>query len=282
MISVVIAGALLLGAAQQQMDTTFAVRAGGELRLDGMNGSATITTWDRSQMRVRATNVRAAELEIDVDESDVSIDVDHRGAPRSITLEITLPRNYHVHVDGMNMGVAVTGLTGNVSVDNVEGAVTVRGTTGDVLVESVSGGITVENVRGDVDVTTVNQAIRISGTRGRIEAETVNGSIVMRNVDAAEVAAGTVNGLVEYIGTVRDGGSYFLGTHNGRITMGIPVGANAQVAVTTHTGRVETAFPVRMGGTSEREFSFTLGSGSARIELESFNGTVNLVRPDGR
>ena len=281
MISAFLAGALLLGAAQQ-MDTTFAVRSGGELTIDAMNGSVTVTAWDQPRMRIRSANVRTSDLDIDAGRDGVSIDVEHRRMGRRVALEITVPRNYHVSVDGMNLGVSVSGVTGSVAIDNVEGAITVRDVTGNISVESVSGAITVENVRGNLNVGTVNQAIRISGTRGDIEAETVNGSIVMRRVEAARVEAGTVNGLVEYHGTVRDGGRYFLGTHNGRITMGIPSEANARVSVSTHSGRVETAFPVRVGGMEEREFSFTLGSGSARIELESFNGTINLVRPEGR
>jgi hypothetical protein len=41
-------------------------------------------------------------------------------------------------------------------------------------------------------------------------------------------------------------------------------------------------FPVRVTGSGDREFSLTLGNGSARIELESHNGTIHLVRPRGR
>jgi len=32
-------------------------------------------------------------------------------------------------------------------------------------------------------------------------------------------------------------------------------------------------------GTQKKGFSFTLGSGSAQVTLESFQGTIQLVRP---
>lgn len=282
MITALLAGALALGVAQQQMDTTFAVRPGGELRLEAMNGTVRIGTWDREAMRVRATHGRLARIELDRSRSEVDIEVNHRGRPQAVNFEITVPRSYDVDIEGLNLAITVDGLRGAAVLQNVEGAITVRGVTGSVDVESVSGGVALEDVRGDITVSTVNEAIRITGGKGNIEAENSNGSIVMRNVDAASVEASTVNGLVEYIGAVRDGGRYFLGAHNGQITMGIPERANARVRVTTHNGRVETAFAVRVAGSRNNEFGFTLGSGSASIELESYNGTINLVRPTGR
>jgi DUF4097 and DUF4098 domain-containing protein YvlB len=282
MITALLAGALVLGAQQQQMDTTFAVRPGGELRLEAMNGAVTVGTWDRDAMRVRARHSGRALIELDRSGSDVTIEVAHRGMPHSVTFDITVPRTYDVDIEGINLRIDITGIRGSATLENAEGAIVVRDVTGPVDIESVSGAVTIENVRGDIAVTNVNQAIRITGTRGRIEAEAVNGSIVMQRVDAMSVEASTINGIVEYSGTVHDGGSYFLATHNGRITMGIPEQANARVAIEARNGRVESEFPVRVGSTVAREFSFTLGSGSARIELESYNGTINLVRPRGR
>jgi DUF4097 and DUF4098 domain-containing protein YvlB len=282
MITTLLAGALALGLQQQQLDTTFAVQAGGELRLEAMNGTVSVGSWDRDEMRVRATHGRGSIIDIDRRGSGVSIEAEHRGMPQAVRFEITVPRSYSVDIEGINLAVTADGFRGNASIENVEGAVVVRGVTGVVEAESVSGSVTLDNVRGDMSIATVNQAISISSSRGNVEAETVNGSIVMRNVDAVSVEASTVNGLVEYIGTVHDNGSYFLGAHNGEITMGIPEQANARVAVATHNGRVESDFAVRMGGAIDREFSFTVGSGSARIELESYNGTIHLVRPPGR
>ena len=282
MITAILAGALALGVAQQQMDTTFAVRSGGELRLEAMNGAVRIGTWDRDAMRVRATHAASSMIELDRSRLEVDIEVHHRGRPQAVSFDITVPRSYELDIEGLNLAITVDGVRGPVVLRNVEGAIVVRRVSGPVDIESVSGSVDVEDVRGDITVSTVNEAIRITGGRGNIEAENSNGSIVMRNVDAAAVEASTVNGLVEYIGTVRDGGHYFLGAHNGQITMGIPERANARVGISTYNGRVETAFAVRVGGSRENEFNFTLGSGSASIQLESYNGTINLVRPTGR
>lgn len=280
--TLMVAGALALATSQQQMDTTFAIRPGGELRLEAVNGSVTIDTWDRDAMRVRARHNGRTVIELERSGSDVSIDAQHRGMPQAVTFEVTVPRNYRIDIEGMSLQITVAGLRGAAMLENAHGAIVVRDVTGPVDIESVSGGVTVENVRGDIVVSTVNEAIGISGSRGNIDASTANGSIVMRNIDSRSVYASTINGLVEYVGTVYDDGDYFLGTHNGRITMSIPAQANARVGIETRNGRVESDFPVRVEGAREGEHGFTLGSGSARIDLESYNGTIHLVRPRGR
>jgi DUF4097 and DUF4098 domain-containing protein YvlB len=282
MITAILAGALAVALAQQT-DTTFAVRAGGQLQLEALNGAVTIGTWDRTAMRVRTVRSGRIDVEIRSDGSDVSIETEHRGgAGGAVTFEITVPRNFSIEVEGVRLPITIDGVQGSVALENVEGAMIVRGVTGSVDLESVSGSITLENVRGNVSASSVNEAVSLSGVRGDVDAEAVNGSVIMRAVDARNVSANTVNGLVEYHGTVHDGGNYYLGTHNGRITMSIPEGANARISIETQNGKVEAAFPVQIRRTDDREFDITIGTGSARIELESYNGTVYLVRPSGR
>ncbi len=107
---------------------------------------------------------------------------------------------------------------------------------------------------------------------GDVDASTVNG----------DVDASTVNGDVEYTGTIRDGGRYSIATHNGDITVAIPEGSNVTVSVASFSGDFESAFPVQLTETRRKRFTFVLGSGKARMELESFSGTIALERPGSR
>jgi hypothetical protein len=289
MITILLAGMLALGPAPQQTDTTLAVRPGGRLQVEAMGGSATVSTWDRDAVRVRTTNSTApgagpgAARGATVRQrgGDVVVRTDAFGGTSSAgtTFEITVPRSFHVLVEGINLSVTVEGVNGSVTIDNVEGNVRVSGVTGDVRIESVAGSVTVVDVAGAVTAHSVNQTVRLERVRGDIDAETVNGSIIVRGADAASVHASTINGLIEYDGTVRDGGRYYLRTHNGRITMSVPERANATVTARTRSGMVETAFPVPVTGRLDQGFSFVLGTGGASVELESFNGAIRIVRP---
>jgi DUF4097 and DUF4098 domain-containing protein YvlB len=272
--------ALALGLAQQT-DTTFSVQPGSRLELENLSGTAVVRTWDRTAIRVKARYSAPAQLQVRQQGGRVSVSAQRSGSGRglSVDYEITVPRATPVRLDGVNMNVTVEDVRGAVGITNVEGSIVVRGTTGSVTVESVAGGVTVENVHGNVSVSSVNQGVRLRNVRGDVTAETVNGSITMQGIDARRVEASTVNGAVEFAGAILDGGRYYLGTHNGRITMTVPERTNASVTVTTRTGQVEAAFPVTISGTRDSRLSFTLGTGSARVELESFTGTVRLVRP---
>jgi DUF4097 and DUF4098 domain-containing protein YvlB len=284
MMTTLLAAVLALGMAQQPTDTTVAMRAGGRVHLEAVGGSASFGTWDREAVRVRA--LHPSGMRVDVRPADGGVRVEaagHAGAPAAaVRYEITVPRRASISVSGVNLSVDVGGTTGSVAISNVEGVIHVRDVTGRVSVESVAGGLVVDNVTGDVAAATVNQSIRLGRVRGSISAETVNGSITVTGADATEVRVSTVNGMIEYDGVIRDNGRYFLGAHNGQVTMTIPENANARIRLSSRTGRVEAAFPVSLSPARNNRFELSVGSGSADIELHSFNGAIRLARPGGR
>ncbi len=59
-----------------------------------------------------------------------------------------------------------------------------------------------------------------------------------------------------------------------------PEGSNAAVSVATFNGEFASEFPVTLTETRKgKRFSFTIGTGSAQMTLESFQGSIELVRP---
>ena len=248
--------ALALGLALQQTDTTFDVRGASRLVLDAHDGTVIVGVWDRRQVRVQANHAQRTSVSIRQSTSGVRVEAEgYRGPARGVRFEITVPREFGVAIDGVNLAATVDGVHGDVAVDNV---------------------------RGNLSASSTNQGFHITGLRGNIEAETTNGSIVMRDIQSSLVEANTINGIIEYDGTVRDDGRYYLGAFNGQITMSIPERANASIAMRTATGRIVTSFPVPLQSTRQNRISFAVGNGSARVELESHNGSIQLVRPRGR
>jgi DUF4097 and DUF4098 domain-containing protein YvlB len=162
----------------------------------------------------------------------------------------------------------------------VNGNITVRGGRGRVQAESIQGAVRVEGASGRIQVGSTNQGIRLHNVSGDISAESVNGPILMYGIDSRSVEAETVNGAIEYEGRVYDDGHYGFATHNGGILLGVPERTNANVSVSTFNGQLKAGFPVDMRQARSRgEFSFTLGRGGADIELESFGGSIRMVRP---
>lgn len=264
----------------QQTDTTFNVPARGTVAVENFGGSVTVRTWDRSQMRVRGAHSSRTEIEIGVGGSRVDVEVSGRMGPGQAELELTVPRAYGVHVEGVNTDIEVDGVGGDISLETINGQIRLRGGRGRIQAESIQGAVLIEDASGRIQVGSTNQGVRLRNVSGEISAESVNGAILMYGIDSRSVEAETVNGPIEYEGRVYDDGHYGFATHNGRILMGVPDGTNANLSVYTFNGKLLSGFPIDMKQSRSRgQFSVTLGRGGADIELESFGGAIQLVRP---
>lgn len=268
--------------ARQQTDTTFTVEPGGRLSVDNHRGAVRVRSWDRPAMRVTA--VHSSRIWIDIRQSSGGVRLEgeaRRGPAHGIDYDITVPRDYSIDVDCNDCNVLVQDVDGDVVADNVQGDIVVRGGRGRLNLDSVSGEILVSGARGRVVADNVNSGIRMSDITGDVNAGSVNGEIQLVGIAADNVDAETTNGHIQYEGSLRDGGRYTFSTHNGGIRVTIPEGAGVDVNVSTHSGEVEADFPVQVqGALRQGELSFVIGDGGARLDLEAFNGTIRLLRPE--
>ena len=89
-----------------------------------------------------------------------------------------------------------------------------------------------------------------------------------------------MSGELYYEGRIVDGGHYSLLTHSGEIYFSVPEGSNATIASATGSGEVRANFALPASERpSRRRQTYRLGNGSATVELETFSGDVNLMRP---
>jgi DUF4097 and DUF4098 domain-containing protein YvlB len=271
----------LMAATMQQTDTTVTVRPNARLELENFGGSILVKTWERNQVRVHATHGRRDYVEVSATPSVVRVEADSKlGMAHTVDYEITVPVSMSVDLSGTYTSIEVQGVQGEVAAETVKGDVIVNGGSGRIRLESVEGKIVLTNARGRVDASTVNQGVHLTDVIGDLTVETVNGAIVLERVQAGAVDAATVNGTIVYDGTIRDGGDYVLSTHNGGIWVVVPNSANATVSVSTFNGKLDTSFNVNVKEASNRRrMSFVVGSGSAKLDLETFGGDVRLRRP---
>ena len=272
------------GAARGQtveMDRTVDVQPGTRLQLDNTFGGVTIRTWDRNSVRVQGHHPVGTTVEIQPGGALLQIEADHPGDPgKPIVYTLTIPADMAIEVDVVHGDVDVAGTRAGMDIQSVHGSITVVGGADVLTLESVQGKVTVTGARGRVNAGSVNAGIDLTDVRGDVQAEAVNGPIRMRGIEAGRVSAETVNGSLSYEGSIRNDGWYHFSTHNGSIDLTIPANAGATFTASTFNGTLQTGFPVTLHEAKEgKEFTFTLGSGGARIELESFNGTMSIRRP---
>ena len=268
-------------------DQTVDVTRGMQLVLSSQAGEATVRTWDRDAVRVQASHGTRERVEVQT--ADNTVRVRARTAPGSrgpaglVDYAITVPRWMAVSLSGTYLAAVVEGAGAEVNVETVGGNITVKGGSGAVTLRSIEGEILVENATGKVQATTVNDSIAVRGVSGDVIAETTNGDVVVANSKAANLEVSTVNGDVRFEGPAADKGLYRITTHNGDIRVSLGQQASATVFIRTFGGDFSSDFPVTLpDGMSSRDgnkrFNFTLGGGTARVELQSFQGDIHVSR----
>jgi DUF4097 and DUF4098 domain-containing protein YvlB len=282
MLTHLITAALLSVPLAQQTDTVVAVAPGARLDVHALGGEVVVRTWNRSEMRVVASHGSRDRVEISSSSVVARVRMKgYRGAPSAVDLEITIPAGMDVDLGGTFLYIDIEGVTGEVTAETVHGDVVLRGGRGVINLQSTQGSVECVDAEGRISVGTMNGSLRLRNVAGELTAETVNGSITVERASAKSAELITVNGRVAYEGSVQDGGRYMLSSHNGDIWFAVPESTNATMSVSSFSGEFVADFPVTLTETSAggKRFSFVLGNGSARVELESFGGTIHLQRP---
>ena len=270
-----------LQAQQRSLDTTIAVRGNARLSVSNQSGTVTIRNWNRSQFRIQAESERAR---IDVNETStgVSVRTSARGGHGDVDFTINVPTGTRLEIQGMSNDIDITGVCGAVDLNTLSGDISVDCVDGGAQIQSVSGDITLHNVRGPVDVNSTSGSVDLRGARGPVSVESVSGDISLDQVESDDITAETVSGDVDYTGRVNDNGRYKFSAHSGDVTVHLPSGTpNATVSIETFSGDFESDFQIQIGPGSQvsgKNWTFRLGSGSARMQLSSFSGTIALRR----
>jgi len=252
-LSLAILMALPVVAGRVEIDETHKASPDGEVSVELLAGTVTVTGWDRDQVHITGSyDSDFEELEVDTDEGEISIEVDiddddnHRTIDRGADLTIRVPRGSQVEVEAISADITIDGVTGEVDLEVISGEIECSGGMEEISIECISGDIVVETT-GTLrvaDIETVSGSIELSGALGkgaRINVESVNGNVVLR----------------------------------------LPSNTSADFEISTFNGSIRNDFGPQAEKTSKylpaSELSFSIGSGSARVTVEAFNGTVRLI-----
>ncbi len=265
-------------------DQTVPVSRGTRLTVDNHAGEVVVRTWDKDSLRVQARHSARTRVNVRTTPAGVHVSASSQnGPPSAVDYEITAPDWMPVKIEGHYLYVTVEGAQNEVAVETVRGDIVVKGGSGLVSAKTIEGEIVVDGARGKINLSSVNQGIKVTGSSGEITAESTNGSISLARMEAAAVDVATVNGDVAYEGTLANNGRYTFSTHNGDVTMIVPETSNASFSVRTYNGGFGTSLGLKGPPQSEvrrgKRVTYTLGSGSAEVELESFGGAISLRRP---
>ncbi len=235
----------------ERFEQTYPLSANGKVSISNVNGSITIDTWDRNEVKLEAVKTaddkeRLAEVEIKIDarKDAIVIETNYDSWKRSnggswknygkltVDYRLTVPRNAVLD-----------------------------------QVETVNGSVNITNSNNLTKASTVNGQVIATNLRGTAELSTVNGTIEA-NFDQLQ-SSSRIN----------------LNTVNGQVNLVIPSDANATVRADTLNGQITNDFglPVRKGEYVGRDLYGRIGSGEVQIKLNSVNGGLHIKRKnDGK
>lgn len=285
----------IAGAAQAQdsfrsperVDTTFTLERNGTVSISIYSGRVNVTGTSGSTVRIRGT-AEQEELQVRTRPGMVSVSLEpERGRGGRAELDVTVPVGTNVVLEAFSAPFTVRGVKGPAQIETLSGSVEVADAVGTVEIEAVSGNVDIARVEGNVRAEAVSGNVTVNGVTGDVDAESVSGRVSITGAKSRSARAETVSGSITYFGTIEPSGNYSFTSHSGRLNLGFPPNAGANVSVETFSGSVDSDFPVTLEGARSRHghesrFEFRIGDGRARIVLETFSGAIRIQRGTNR
>ena len=294
--------------AREEVHKIIIPEAGKPVEIDNINGSVTVSAWDRDVidvLAVKKTRKNKDELDrvsIVIDNTDVlkiRTDIDSRNRHERTFLEKLLEMNWsmepRVTVE-YTVNIPQSCILGKAKTTN--GAVTISGTTGDTIAETTNGAVRIEKAQGRILAKSTNGSISAFDITGQIDAVTTNGKINCENISGI-INAHTTNGAID----IQDSHSIrkvhttnssidikltgFLDcdmdvkTTNGSITLQTPREMNVYLDMSTTNGSIEAeGFTITISQLSKNHLTGTIGTPERSVTLRTTNGSIRL-KPNG-
>jgi DUF4097 and DUF4098 domain-containing protein YvlB len=290
-VALIAGGVPMRAMADKNVDETKAVSPTGTVEIEAVSGAIVITGTDRSEISVKGTLGDDARLEIEGGANRTSITV--KGPERhglfgmhnediDSNLQIQLPAGSKVSVQTVSADLSISGVKGEVELETVSGEIKAAGEPGRASVKTVSGSIEVTATTPRIEAESVSGAINLRGPNGEAEVSTVSGDVLLTGGPFGEVQCSSVSGTVTVDAGLTSDARWDISNHSGDVTVTLPADASADFSIETFSGDISSDF----GGESHRknkyapgeELDFTAGSGDARVEINSFSGTVRLKK----
>ena len=295
---------------------TFRFRPGSQLTVRALDGSISIKTWRRREVRIhyrkaawgrsrRRAEERLDDVEVQFHEyrDGLEVLVDDWRSDREmsfwdllnpenwtseggakVSFEITLPEDADVDLSADDSDVDLRGVNGEIDI---------RVDDGDVQLQEVaSSELRIETDAGDVDlykvdvgdgvleVTADEGDVRVEKAEiGDFEAETDEGDVTVIDSKVERLAIRTDEGQVELDVQPVGRASYRVVTEEGDVILTLPRGGDYDFDLETDTGRIRSEFDVEVEETDTGErVTESLGRGRWKIRVYTDDGDIFLER----
>ena len=229
----------------EEIEKSFSVSPSSDFILNNINGAVTINSWQESNIKVQAVITAPSQDSRD----NVVVEMNQHG------------NRVMVNTDYKDKAYRQR----NESAAKVDYQVWLPSKTNLSDIELVNGALVIKGVAGEIDAAVVNGSINASGLSNNSDISSVNGSV-----------------NVSYQSSLKEVSNIDLETVNGSIKLFLPEGINADVNADTMHGGIKTSFGLTAtkNSFSGRNLRGEIGSGGTKIDLESINGSIKVLKSE--
>lgn len=199
-------------------------------------------------------------------------------------VQVHLPGDRHdFSAHDVQGDITADGHCNDLTLSAVKGRVTVSGDIfGDVHIEDVAGPLHLHTSVTDLEVASLpgdlalsSDDLRVTQAKGQVRVTTY-----AKDVDLNQIYGDSVVEDRDGRIAVEPAGNYGIEARNskGDVEVTLPPNASASVNAQTHNGDIVSDFPMPSVEGENKQVSFQIGSGSARVVLSADNGDVRIKR----
>ncbi|MCL4812868.1 MAG: DUF4097 family beta strand repeat protein [Vicinamibacteraceae bacterium] len=283
---------------------TFTVSGDTTVTVGNFVGNVTVTGGPGNEVKLeivkRAWGKDEAEAKRQLEAARVSVN-QHTGrleirsmpgGPKhriAIDFSLVVPAGANLEVNSMVGDLKITGVKGEVRAETVSGSVEASGLAGLVALKAVTGDVKLWSSASasEVAANSVSGNVMLKGVKARsLTCSTVSGSVTVANGAAERAVVRSVNGDVELVGGLTEGGRYELKSHAGDIRLVLDGKVGFQLEANTFNGDIVSELALTgVARTSSgdrymkrKALHGTFGDGSAQVDVSSFNGSVQVIK----
>ena len=262
-------------AAPRRQEQHFKVDARPVITIHNPNGLVTVKAWTKSEVMVIST-LASDQVAVDAEQMGNRVDVSTHGLSDSVSPD-DMRADFQLNVPE----------DAELQIHNDSGSVSVFNVMGDMNVETVAAGVDLEDAAGYLTVKTVGGSFQCLRCAGRIEVSSISGNFKLIDLRSYHVWAQTSTGNILFNGEFLPNGTYSLKNYSGVIEVRFSPGDSFDMSATSLKGKVNNEakltppahqhhFMPRWGNS----LFGTFNQGRAKVELTSFDGTINILKRD--
>jgi DUF4097 and DUF4098 domain-containing protein YvlB len=285
LLALALAATAPFASAQSSVDQRRAAEPDGLVEIENPAGSIHVVGWDKNEVVVTGTlGARAEGLEFRGGAHRTSISVETEGNPHSVKsdLKVQVPAGSRLEIEGFASTIRIEGVNGPVTAETVNGTITMTGGSKEVDLQSVNGSVDVKSPATRVNAEAVNGSVTVRDASGEVDASTVNGTLTVVGGTFTRASLETVSGRIVFEGALARTASLQAESVSGSVELLLPASVSADFSISSFSGDIENELgpPPRKASrwTSEKELSFSTGSGGAKVSVETLSGSIRLLK----